>query len=83
MIPALDQKARCAYIRYLDELLDSRFGEAVQSRRAESLAEYLELSEEQRRGHLAWRRELRAKLDAVLNEACPGVDPECCDVSEE
>lgn len=75
-----DQKARCAYLRYLDDVLDGFFGEAVSDSRKECAIEFQALSEEQRRGHVAWRRELRFKLDAVLHAECPGVDPDCCDV---
>ena len=76
---APDQKARCAYLRYLDAVLDSSFGDAVDDTAGEAALEYRALSEEQRTVHLAWRRTLREKLDAVLWAECPGVDPECCD----
>lgn len=83
MIAAIDQKARCAYLRYLEDLLEVTFGEAVSESLADQAFEYAALPEAQKIEHMTWRKELHSKLDAVIRAECPGVDPTCCDVLDE
>lgn len=45
-----DQKARCAYLRYLDAVLDSSFGCGVDDTAEEAALEYRALSEETAHG---------------------------------
>jgi hypothetical protein len=74
-----DQPVRCAYLRYLDDLLERGFGVAVSESRQEYVFFYSSLDETQKRAHDEWKTGLHAKIDAVLAAECPGVDPECCD----
>jgi len=73
----VERAARCAWLRYLDELVECApdVGELLR----ESIVALNALSAEERRAHFSWRREVGKALEETLQRFCPGGDPTCCD----
>lgn len=76
-----DRLARCAWLRYLDTLLDLHWGDLVEEASVEATAALnaLPVGSEERAAHLAWRHEVSGALEDTLQRFCPGRNPNCCD----
>jgi hypothetical protein len=69
--PTDEQAARCAWVCYLSDVLDSGIDREELLR--ESAEAYQALTEEQQREHREWRARVHDALDITLNLFCPFV----------
>lgn len=79
MITDNERAARCAWLKYLDDVLECAPLEISVETLREANVTFSALSEEEWLTHVAWRRKVGSALEETLQRFCSGGDPTCCD----